>query len=303
MYTGAMRSDDLIKCAVTKYAAAIQSGAATAYECKCFFDNWFRYEGENCDELKHKAGLVLVKTDPFFILVSPSGDDLLFTADDIDKCVAAWKLNDPALSSFLEASIRMASVRGPTIDRDNVAKAIVALENAKDNFGSDLKYLELLSEAFRLLDDARYPASCDRLIAATSPEWRAHPLSQAMDAAVKKLDWNRYDELRQEWSRLPKNAHICECNLNFVENIDGLRALDRGDVEVALNHLKTALAVNGCPHLNSGGASLRLAQEFLQQGVEFDAVEAYLQAVEKFCLNDSLTKLKEELTNRRESQT
>ncbi|HEX5052104.1 MAG TPA: hypothetical protein VFZ65_10050, partial [Planctomycetota bacterium] len=100
------------------------------------------------------------------------------------------------------------------------------------------------------------------------------------------------------WAALPRNAHVCECAVNHVANIDGLRALHRGDEDEAVRCLKAAVSVNGCPHLNSGAASLGLAEALLAAGVRVPDIVEHLHAVEQYCVTDATARLRTRLAQR-----
>lgn len=297
-----MQSEKLVALGLERYAAAIRSDTATPYECQLFFENWYRFDGDDKEELYRKAGLTLVRHDPFFVAVSPHASiDLLLTDEEIEACVKAWALQDKDLAAFLEAVIRLSSASRRNPDPNNIKKALVALDNSESSFGEELQFLEMRANALGILGDDRYKSAFDKMLEATSPEWRAHPLQNAMEAAVASKDWERYDALRERWGEMPHNSHICECYTNFVANIDGVRALDNGDLPKALRCLTAAVEVNGCPHLNTGGAHLELARELLRRNLAIDELMKHLDAAENYKITDETTELRKQLVERARS--
>ena len=202
---------------------------------------------------------------------------------DIQACVDSWSLDDRCLAAFLEGHLRMAMVCRHSPDLLAVRKALGVLELAEPDFSDDEQFLGIYSDALRILADERYHGAFEALLQNTDPEWLAHPLQRAMRHAVELEDWAHYDTLRIRWRAMPRNSHICECATNYVSNIDGLRALSRGELEDAIGFLRTAVSVAGCPHLNTGGGSVLLAHELLDRNLARREVEEHLKAVELYC--------------------
>lgn len=289
----------LSEMAMARYVAALKAGTATPYECLRFLESAFSYREDDAEELERRAVLTLVRHDPLLLITIPQGgrvDGL--TASDVDECVRSWVLEDEPLAALLEGHLRLAAASRHDPDRAQVARALAALERAEPAFRGDLGFLELHTDALERLGDPRYSAAVDQLLDMTPPEWQPHPLHSAMNEAVGRSDWERYDTLRRRWEGLPRNANTCQCATNYVANIDGLRALHRGDEEGAVRFLQTAVSVNGCPHLNTGGASLRLARELLDRNIGVAEVAEHLHAVEQYCVNDATRDLSARLAGR-----
>ena len=289
---------DLEQKALTSYALSILSDKATPYECKCFFERWFSYKNEDRKEIMHKASIILVKNDPYFLIMSPHARyDLELSETEVMDCVNFWKINDEQLKAFLEGLLRMALVTYQDPNLDLVKKALSALDRACANFGEDITFLELYLRGLKFLKDDRSYLVFDKLMEVTDPEWRAQPLCHELEDAAKVSNWDRYDSLRKLWTALPKNAHVCECHMHSVANMDGVRALNLGDKESAIKFLKVAVSVNGCPHLNSGSASVFLAKALLEQQLAIKEIKEYLLAAEQYSENDEINKLKEEIAS------
>ena len=292
-----MKSDLLTGVAFERYADAIRSGKATAYECLRFFDQWFSYQGEDARELLKKATLTLLGCDPFIFAVSPSSIVEL-SEEELEACVSSWALSDASMKSFLEGQLRLRTIPHDSSDLDRISRALEALECAKQQFGNDVQFLELYVEALKRLNDDRYFSEFERLISATEPEWRANPLHYALAEAAEKADWQRYDALRRKWGELPKNAHMCECYTKLISNTDGLRALEAGDIYEAIKCLRAAVTMSGCPHLNSGGPTLWLARTLLERGIELNEIKEHLEAAEQFSPNEKIQKMREQIALR-----
>jgi hypothetical protein len=278
-----------------RYASALRDGSATPYECLRFIGHSFWYEGGDVTELVRRAALVLVRHDPFLVATAVIPGELELSEEEIGTCVAAWPIADEELKAFLEAHVIVTAIRRYDPDRRLAARLLAALERAAPRFAEDLGFRELYADALQWLGDERYAGAVDALIAATEPEGRAHPLREAMERAVAQTDWRRYDALRDRWTALPKNARVCECAVNFVANVDGLRALDRGDEQSAIGFLRAAVAIHGCPHLNSGAITVRLAQELLARGIALDEVKEHVRAAEEFHVTEETTELRSKL--------
>ena len=293
-----MKSERLHRLALDRYAAALRAGTATPYECLRYLEQRDSHGHSDREDLRYLAAVALVRHDPLFVATSVFGIGLeSLTAADIDACIAAWTIDDDTLRGYLEAHLRLA-VRALRLDREQLELALAALERARPAYAGEVEFLELRAEALEHHDDERYPPAIDAVIAATDPEWRAHPLRKAMSHAVALEHWLRYDALRARWAELPRNALCCECHTNFVADIDGLRALARGDVDEALRCLDAAVSVGGCPHLNSGGASLRLARELLDRRIALPQVAEHVRKAAQYRVTDRTRALTRELAER-----
>lgn len=282
-----------------RYVSALKAGTASPYECLRFFESSYRYREDDRRDLMRRAVLTLVRHDPLLLITSPHGQHVEgLSAADVVACIAEWSLGDEHLAAFLEGHLWMAVAAGRNPDHDLVARALAALERAEPGFGDDLDFLGLLTGAMEILGHERYPAVFDLLLAQTPAEWHSHPLSRAMRAAAGRADWNRYDRLRERWTSMPKNSHICACATNYVANIDGLRALDRGDQDEAVRYLRRAVSVNGCPHLNSGASSVLLAQELLVRNLATHEVAEHVAALEQYCVTGGTADLRKQLAER-----
>lgn len=293
-----MSSEDFYDIALRGYAASLKAGEASLYESLRFFQNWFRYEGDDREELVHRAALALIRHDPFFLMTDPHGNHLEgFSEEEILSCVDSWSVDDEGLAALLEGHLRMATVSRCSPDLDRVRGALGVLEKAKPGYGSDKRFLKIYVDALRILGDERYAAAFDELLEKTEPEWHAHELKDAMRHAVEEDNWVRYDALRERWGAMPKNAHICECSINYIANIDGLRSLERGDEDGALRFLSDAVSVAGCPHLNSGGGAVRLAHELLDRKLARKEVAEHLKALEEYCETEETAELRSRLAD------
>ncbi len=288
-----------MKLAMDGYVAALRAGDASLSQCLRFFQNSFRYDGDDAAELMRTAVLKLAAADPYLLVTDPHGQSIPgLAADDVEACIRSWQLDDASLQAFLEGQLWMAAASRRQPDLAMVQRAVAALDRVGAPLAGDREFLEVYVEALRALGDPRYAATFDELLARTDPEWHSHELSRAMRHAVEQADWPRYDELRTRWEGLPRNAHVCECAVNFVANIDGLRALDRGDPAAALRSLRAAVEVNGCAHLNTGAASLRLAAELLDRDLARTEVQSHLEAVAQYCETDAVAELIERARGR-----
>ncbi len=294
-----MLSRRLQELALDRYAASLRGNTASPYECLRFFEHAFRYRQEDGEELQRRATMQLARHDPLLLATSVHGQLVTGLTDtDIESCIGAWSIDDPLLAALLEGHFWMAAAgrHAPFLPR--VERALAALERAAPGFGDDRFFLKLYCDALGTLDDARYPAALDALLDRTPAEWHSHPLQDAMRHAVEREDWSRYDALRSRWGTMPRNSHICECATNYVANIDGLRALDRGDADGAVRLLQESVVVNGCPHLNTGCASLRLANALLDRDLAVSDVEQHLRTVEQYATTKRTAELRQRLAER-----
>ncbi len=291
-----MRSDRVLHLAMARYAAAIRAGTASAYECLRFFENRYCYRDGDGDELERLAVLTLARHDPLLLITVPQGGRLDGLSEaDVDAVVAAWSLDDVHLAALLEGHLRMAAAAHDSCDPAVMVRALAALERAALAFRDDPDVLELYTKALRRTRDPRFPAVADELVERTDPEWRAHPLRDAMQEAVQRSDWERYDALRRRWAALPRSAYVCACATNWVANVDGLRSLHRDDEQEAVRRLREAVAVGGCAHLNTGAATLLLAEALLDRGGADADVAEHLDAVEQFGRNEAAARLRTRL--------
>jgi len=230
-----MKDEKISELAWQRYASAIKSGKFSPYDCARFVEQSYNYDGDDRLEIMKTAILALARHDPFFFATSPHGSpEVTPTVEELKSCVSQWSLSDDHLAALLEGHFIMSFIYRTDADRAVVEHAISVLERAEPAFRNDVSFLELYARALEIIGDDRFAAVIDSVIAKTDPERRAHPLRDAIDHAVEKANWTRYDLLRNQWEALPRNASICECHTNFVANIDGLRALERGDQEAAI---------------------------------------------------------------------
>ncbi|MEN8774759.1 MAG: hypothetical protein ABF380_10975 [Akkermansiaceae bacterium] len=290
-----MYSEEIIDLALPRHVAAIKGGNPSIYDCLRFFQNWFRcrLEEDERQNLIKVAALKLIKHDPFFLISEVHGmcvEDL--TEAELQSCVASWSLDDEELSAFLEAHLRMTNHSDDQNDLSSVRLVVELLEKARLRFGKQKTFLKLYSNALKILGDERHTTAFDNLLEQTSPEWHAHELRSEMTHAVDEEDWARYDSLRSKWETMPANANICECEINYIANIDGLRSLHRGAPDQAIEFLKQSTQVNGCPHLNTGGGSVILAHELLDHNLAKNEVEEHLRQLEQVCKNEETDELR-----------
>lgn len=293
-----MPSDEILDLALPRHVAAIKTGDPSIYDCIRFFQNWFRCELEEteCKKLIRVAALKLIKHDPFFVISDPHGMFVGGLAEtDIQSCVASWSLDDEELTAFLEGHLRMTNYSGEPEDLPMVHRALELLDKTRSRFGEQNTFLKLYSDALQILGDERHAAAFDNLLDQTEPEQHAHELASEMGHAVDEEDWSRYDSLRAKWEAMPANSSICECHVNYVANIDGLRALHRGETDQALTYLRKSTKVNGCPHLNTAGGSMLLAHELLDRNLAKTEVEEHLRQLEQFCKNEETAELRDRL--------
>lgn len=267
--------------ALRRYVSALRSGNATPYECYRFFEASFRYRESDAPHLLRTAVLTLLKRDPLFLITSSAYIAADLSVTDIEECVSGWSLDgEGALRSLLEGHLWIMCSRGPNgVNREYARRALKALEDAAAEFASELKYLELYAEALLALHDPAFLDAVEAQIDATPAEWRAHPISLAMREMMRENNYEAYRSLRGRWAKLPKNAHICECQKNYVANMDGLVALEDGSRDLGL-FLREAADVRGCPHLNSGAASFHLARRLVERGELLDQVLTYLDRMD-----------------------
>jgi hypothetical protein len=290
-----MYSEEIINIALPRHVAAIKEGNPSIYDCFRFLQNWFHCkleEGES-QKLIRIAALKLIKHDPFFLITEVHGMCVEGLSEaDIQSCVESWTLDNDDLTAFLEAHLRMTNFDDEQDDLSSVHRTIELLEKARPRFGDQKTFLKLYSDALKILGDERHGAAFDALLDGTNPGRHAFHLQSEMRDAVDEEDWSRYDFLRSKWAAMPANASICECELNYVANIDGLRSLHQGDPDQAIVFLKQSTQVSGCPHLNTGGGKVILAHELLDRNLAKNEVAEHLQQLEQFCKTEETDELR-----------
>ncbi|MEZ5572262.1 MAG: hypothetical protein R3E64_09575 [Halioglobus sp.] len=118
----------------------------------------------------------------------------------------------------------------------------------------------------------------------TSKLSRFYEMEDLINSAYEEGSYDKATILITEYLELASTYHRNWNYGNAVHNsnqILGLIALEKNDVEGAANYLVEAGKSTGSPQLDSFGPSLDLANELLSKGKR-DAVVSYLQGIRKF---------------------
>lgn len=268
------------------YAAQVRRDPTNVYFCSRLLEHGHRFGGTSDGEaLIRAAALTVYKADPFAYVTSMTGltwdlsdDDLNEISDGLDRA------GDEDTTNFLRGKLWSDVVRGRKDAAPVARRALDYLERVSgDAAGREPDYWPAIAECYRVLDYTMYVRVLPKALESREPEWRAYDLLHGMEEAIKHEDWVTYAQWRERWESLPSNAHFCECSVNRAFTYDGVVALHRGNLTEIPGLLRRSLEVRGCPHLNSGGPSMKLVNALIDRRILLDDAQAYLDsAVQMF---------------------
>jgi hypothetical protein len=268
---------DLERRALQFYAQKIREGSDELYYHYRFYETHFMLRDlDDEDELLRIATLRIFKSDPYaYAGTFPFSVDLL-NETEIEEIAASITFGgDEGAATLLRGQL-WADAAGHGDDRAAFAeRAVAELEAVPDDLRSH-DYWGKLASCYRKLDYEKFKSVVPTWLASQKPERLPFDLINALVEAGRKEDWPTYDEWRGRWDTLPQNASFCDCYFNQLATLDGLRALHDGDVAKAGARLEASTRVRGCPHLNSGGPSLKLVSALADRGRLAAESEAYL---------------------------
>jgi hypothetical protein len=272
------------------YAAALRRGSEDPYVAYRIYEQHWMIGGKDAKQILRRATVRLLETDPWFLATAmPYFLDGLQTSDlhRLTPFVGAGPARKAA--SYLRAVLWYNARKGPhSPDRAGLVQLRRALEflDGVPSGQRDHRWHEMVVGCYRALDFRRYKAAFARLHEITEPQDRAFNLIQFLGVIADKKDWVTYDQYRPEWDRLPAAHHACECYLNDLHTLDGLRAAARADWGNIPAALEKAAAVRGCPHLNTNGFKLGLVRLLVRHRKQLGACRTYLNRAAAFRSGD-----------------
>jgi len=282
-----------------KYVEEVRRDPNNLYYCARLLEKAYLLLSDPDDaKLMRRAAMTVYKFDPLaYVTTFPHAIDM-FSDDELEELTDSLCIDgDEDLTNYLRGKLWSDVARHKPSSDKYARRGYEFLVEVSDEFvSSEPKYLQALAECCRLTDYDAYKALVRRLLDAREPEWRGHELIDVLETAVSHHDWDTYDTWRLEWNLLPVNAHLCECSHNRLRTFDGLRALALEDIRSIPELLRQAVDVRGCPHLNSGAASMDLVERLVERRILLNESMAYVDACAQFCADDErLAPLKQEI--------
>jgi hypothetical protein len=268
---------DLERRALEFYAEQVRNGSEELYYHYRVYEKYFMLpKPADGSELLRRATLKIFTSDPFaYAGTFPFVIDRLEESDLEQIAEAITFGGDEAAARLLRGQM-WADAAGHGDDRTAFAeRAVAELEAVPEELRSH-DYWEKLARCYRKVDYEKFKTVVPRVLASQKPERQAYDLINALVTAGHRNDWTTYDEWRARWDTLPQNANFCDCYFNDLATLDGLRALHDADVARAAECLEASTRVRGCPHLNSGGAELKLVEALIDRKDLAAECEAYL---------------------------
>jgi hypothetical protein len=272
-----------------KYIDEVRSDPTNLYFCARLLEKAYLLQSDpDGVTLMRKAAMTVYKFDPLaYVTIFPYAVDM-FSDDELEELTDALCVDgDDDLTNYLRGKLWSDLARHKKSSTDCARRGYAFLLKVSDDFSaSEPEYLQALAECCRLTDYDAYKALVRRLLDSREAEWRGHVLINVLETTVSHSDWDAFDSWRPEWDLLPVNAHLCECSHNRLRTFDGLRALASDDIRSIPDLLRQAVAVRGCPHLNSGAANMDLVERLIERKVLLSESLAYVEACRQFCVED-----------------
>jgi hypothetical protein len=239
---------------------------------------------EDFDELMRLAALTVYKFDPLaYATTFPFATDSFSDADLEDITQAFVVDGDDDATNFLRGKLWADAMMGKEPKDAYARRGYEYLSRVSDAFAAqEPNHLKALAECCLVLDYEGYKRLVRRILDSREPEWRSHELITVLETIGRREDWDSYDSWRGEWDLLPVNAHACECALTNLYTYDGLRELDRGNLDAIPELLRKAIDVRGCPHHNTFGPTTDLAEALLQRRILLAEALAYVDKSQRF---------------------
>jgi hypothetical protein len=268
------------------YAGELRRGSDEPYMAYRLYERSWMVEGKDAKAVLRRATVRLIETDPWFLATAmPLFLQSLKTTDlpRLTPFVGAGPARKAAsyLRAVLWYNARKGHYHPDRAGRAQLRRALQFLQEVPSG-QRVLSWHEMVVGCYRALDFRRYKGAFANLHQMAEPRDRAFYLIDFLDVVAGKRDWAAYDQFRPEWDRMPAGYHACECYLNTLHTLDGLRAAARGDWRSIPVSLDKASAVRGCPHLNTGGLRLDLVQLLVRHRRELDASRRYLDRAAEF---------------------
>lgn len=276
-----------------QYAAEVRRDPANPYFCFRLLEKAYLFtELPDGKKLIRQAAITVYQLDPLAYVTSyPHANHLLSDADLKKVCDALVIEGDEDATNFLRGKLWADAIPSRPNGIKQAQRGLKYLSKVSEaRAGVEPDYIAALAACCLLTDYDSYKSVCRALVDSRQPEWRGHELIRILEAAVKHEDWETYSAWRGEWKLLPANAHLCECNLNQLHTYDGLYDLQRGVVNKIPQYLRKAVDVRGCPHLNTGAASMRLIKHLIKRKMFLAEARAYVEACSNLCRDDARIK-------------
>jgi hypothetical protein len=240
------------------------------------------------DELMRKIAITVYTFDPRAYLTIFPHAIRDFSDEELEKLTAVLSINgDDDLTNYIRGKL-WSDLAHQKDDPDKYARrGYEFLTKVSAAFADkEPEYLQALAECCGAIDYEAYKAIVPRLLDSREPEWRGHELISALRTAVSHNDWDTYRAWRAQWDQLPVNAHLCECSLNKLSTFDGIYALEQNDIVSIPELLRKAVDLRGCPHLNTGAASLGLVERLVERNILLNESLEYIKSCSQFCAED-----------------
>lgn len=284
-----MPEGELANQARLKYAEEVRRDPSNIYFCTRLLERGYMlYDVADGEELIRQAALTVYKFDPLAYVTSyPHASGMLSEADLEELTSALVVDGNEDATNFLRGKLWADAALGNKAGKRYAQRGYEFLRKVSDQTAAaEPDYLAALAYCCLLTDYEAYKALARRLLDSREPEWRGHELMDILEAAARHDDWDTYRTWRVEWDMLPVNAHLCECKFNELHTLDGLNALERGELAGIPALLRAAVDVRGCPHLNTGAARMQLVEKLIERRIFPEESLAYLDACAEFCESD-----------------
>jgi hypothetical protein len=281
------------------YLDELRRGSADPYVAYRVYDASWRVPQQE-RALLRAATIRLLEADPWFLATATPHFLHALRTEDLERLtplVGAGPARKaaPLLRAMLWYHAREGAHARDRAGRVQLRRALAFLQDVPRK-QRDRAWHAMLVGCYRVLDYDRYKRAFATLLEVTAPDWRALELHWFLDIVAAKKDWRVYDRYRRAWDQLPRGHHACECYVNSVYTNDGLRAAAAGTWDAIPEALTRAVAVRGCPHLNTGGLRLDLVRLLVSKKKQLDAARGYLDHAAGFDTGDGqVSALREKL--------
>lgn len=275
----------LVKKAWLKYAEEVRRDPTNLYYCTRLVERgYLPDEVGDSEALMRQAALTVYKFDPLAYLTSFPHTSDLFSDAELEELTATLVINDDEdATNFLRGKLWSDAARCKDNPEPYARRSYAFLSQVSDvTAASEPDYIDALAECCRLIDYNKYKTLIHKLLQSHEPEWRGHVLVRILETVALHQDWETFTYWRKEWDLLPVNAHLCECYFNGIYTLDGLLALEHGEIASIPQLLHKAIDLRGCPHLNTGAARLTLIEQLIDRRMFLDDSLKYVEACENF---------------------
>ena len=272
-----------------QYAEAVRRDPSNLYYCTRLMERGYLPDQvADAEHLLRQAAMTVYKFDPLAYLTFFPFASHTFSDAELEELSQAMLIEDDAsATNFLRGKLWSDAALHKAEPEHYARRGYEFLMQVSDTTAAaEPEYIQALAASCRMIDFALYKTLIPRLLEAREPEWRGHELIQVLETLVQHRDWGGYVKWRAEWEQLPVNAHLCECYFNKLYTFDALRNLERRATASIPPLMQKSVDVRGCPHLNSGAASMSLIERLLERGILLEESLTYLDACSHFCADD-----------------